>query len=54
MTGALACNPKITTSFALLGSMRQNPSARVGMCQQMRQLMAQRSIDFSRPEFLQS
>jgi hypothetical protein len=54
MTGALAWNPKIATRSPPFGSVRQNPSARAKMRQQMGQLMAQRSIDFSGPEFLQS
>jgi len=54
MTSALACDSKIATCSPPLGSVRQNLSTRAGMCQQMGQLMAQRSIDFSGPEFLQS
>jgi hypothetical protein len=53
MTGVLAWDPKITTRFPPFGPVRQNPSARAEMCQQMRQLMAQRSIDFSGAKFLQ-
>jgi hypothetical protein len=54
MTGTLTWNPKVTTRFSPFRSVRQNPSARAEMCQQMGQFMAQGSIDFSRPEFLQS
>jgi len=54
MTGPLAWNSKVATRFAPFPSVRQNPSARAEMCQQMGQLMAQRSIDFTGPEFLQS
>jgi hypothetical protein len=54
MTSALAWESKIATGSPPLWSVRQNPSARAEMCQQMGQLMAQRSIDFSGPEFLQS
>jgi len=54
MSGALTWNPKIITRFSPLRSVRQNPSARAEMCQQMGELMSQRSIDFSEPELLQS
>jgi hypothetical protein len=54
MTGPLARDPNITTRFSPLRSVRQNPSTRPMMCQQMGQLMTQRSIDFSRAELLQS
>jgi hypothetical protein len=53
MTGALARDPKITTRLPPFRSVRQNPSARPKMCQQMGQLMTQGSIDFSRPKLLQ-
>ena len=53
MAGALTGNPKVATRFPPFDSVRQNPSARTEMCQQVSQLVAQRPIDFAGPEFLQ-
>jgi hypothetical protein len=56
MTRALIPNAQITASILPLATMRQNASsfAESKLGEQMSQLMAQRSIDFSRAKFLQS
>jgi hypothetical protein len=53
MTGALAWNSKLATRFAPFLSVRKNPSAGARICQQMRQLVAQGSINFGGTKLLQ-
>jgi hypothetical protein len=54
MTGSLTANPQVATGFPPFGPVRPNLSlAKTKMSKQMRQFMAQCSIDFSGPKFLQ-
>jgi hypothetical protein len=53
MTGVLAWNSKVATCFAPFPPMRENPSPRSGMCQQMRKFVTQSAIDFGGAKFLQ-